>query len=383
MRFCDDLVEPDEGAAADEENLLGVDLDVFLMRMLAAALRRDVAGGAFENFQQRLLHAFAANIAGDGDVVGLAADLVDFVDVNDADLRALHVVIGVLQQPQDDVLHVLADIAGFGQRRGIGDAERHIENLGERLGEQRLAGAGRADQQDIALLDLDIGERIRLKRGRGVGRRRALQDALVMIVHRDGERLLREVLPDDILVERAADLRRLRHANGRGLPARVLVQLLVEDAFADIDAAVADVNAGAGDELAHFRVAFAAEAAHGEIGGACHDRLPVRAVPIPRFSAAKRPPRPRSSGRSALIGAVAVEQFGFLARLDHLVHEPVGLGLGGASCNSRDPSPCLTCSSGLPVCWERMRISRFLSLNMYSTVRSTSLAWPCAPPETW
>ena len=95
-----------------------------------------------------------------------------------------------------------------------------------------------------------------------------------MIVHRDRKRLLRDVLADDILVERAPDLRRLRHANGRRLPARVLVQLLVEDAFADVDATVANVDAGTGDELAHFRVAFATEGAHREVGSAGHDRRP-------------------------------------------------------------------------------------------------------------
>jgi hypothetical protein len=50
-------------------------------------------------------------------VVGLAADLVDLVDVDDAALRALDIVVGGLQQLQDDVLDILADVAGFGQRR--------------------------------------------------------------------------------------------------------------------------------------------------------------------------------------------------------------------------------------------------------------------------
>ena len=59
-----DLVQADERAAANEQNLLRVDLDVFLMRMLAAALRRNVARAAFENLQQRLLHAFAARRRG-------------------------------------------------------------------------------------------------------------------------------------------------------------------------------------------------------------------------------------------------------------------------------------------------------------------------------
>ena len=104
--------------------------------------------------------------------------------------------------------------------------------------------------------------------------RAGLQDALVMIVHRDGERLLGDVLADDVLVERAADFDRLRHANGRRLPARFLVQFLIENAFADVDAAVANVNAGPGDEFAHLGVALATEGAHRQVGGAGHKLRP-------------------------------------------------------------------------------------------------------------
>ena len=86
----------------------------------------------------------------------LARDLVDLVDVDDAGLRLLDVVVALLQQLLDDVLDVLADVAGFGQRRRVGDRERHVEQPRERLGEQRLAAAGRADQQDVALGELDV-----------------------------------------------------------------------------------------------------------------------------------------------------------------------------------------------------------------------------------
>ena len=86
----------------------------------------------------------------------LRRNLVDFVDVDDAALRPLDVVVGGLQQLQDDVLDVLADIAGFGQRRGVGHGERHVEDAGQRLGQQRLAAAGRADQQDVRLRQLDV-----------------------------------------------------------------------------------------------------------------------------------------------------------------------------------------------------------------------------------
>ena len=133
--FLHNFIQPDKGAATNEENLLRVDLDVFLVRMFPATLRRNIAGAAFENFQKRLLNAFAGNVARDAYVVGLATDLVDFVDVNDADLGPLHVVIGILQQPQDDILDIFAHIAGFGECGRIGDAKWDIENFGQRLGQ--------------------------------------------------------------------------------------------------------------------------------------------------------------------------------------------------------------------------------------------------------
>src|SRR5437773_6753987 len=96
--FLNNFVEPDESAPANEKNLFSIDLDVFLMRMLAAPLRRNITHAAFQDFQKRLLHSFAGDVACDAYVVGFAADLVDLVDVNDADLGSLHIVIGVLEQ---------------------------------------------------------------------------------------------------------------------------------------------------------------------------------------------------------------------------------------------------------------------------------------------
>ncbi len=136
--------------------LRGVDLQEFLLRMLAAALRRHRGDGAFDQLQQRLLHALAGHVAGDRRVFGLARDLVDLVDVDDARLRLLDVVVALLQQLLDDVLDVLADVAGFGQRGGVGDGERHIEQARQRFRQQRLARAGRADQQDVGLGQLDV-----------------------------------------------------------------------------------------------------------------------------------------------------------------------------------------------------------------------------------
>ena len=50
-------------------------------------------------------------------------------------LAALHVPIGVLQQPQNNVLYVFAHIAGFGQSGRVDDRKRYIQNPRQSLGE--------------------------------------------------------------------------------------------------------------------------------------------------------------------------------------------------------------------------------------------------------
>src|SRR5438874_5558544 len=55
----DDLLDAGERTATDEQDVGGVDLDELLVRVLAPALRRHRCGRAFEDLQQRLLHAFA------------------------------------------------------------------------------------------------------------------------------------------------------------------------------------------------------------------------------------------------------------------------------------------------------------------------------------
>ena len=124
--------------------------------MFPTALGRNIADRALENFEQCLLHAFAGNVARNAYVFRLARNLVNFVDVNDAALGALHVVIGILQQSQNDVLHVFTDVARFGERGGIGNGEWHVQHLGQGARQQRLAGTSVADHQDVALLQLHL-----------------------------------------------------------------------------------------------------------------------------------------------------------------------------------------------------------------------------------
>src|SRR5262245_9259081 len=241
----DVLVETDEGAAADEQHVRRVDLDEFLVRMLAATLRRYVRDRALEDLQQRLLHALARHVARDRRVLGLARDFIDLVDVHDAALGALDVVVGRLQQSKDDVLDVLADVPGFGQRGGVGDRERHAQHLRQRLREQRLARAGGADQRNVRLLQLDVA---------GVVPR---FDALVVVVNGDGEDLLGALLADDVLIEDVLDLSGLRER--ADLARLLLFPLLRDDVVTELDTLVADVDGGPRDQLADVVLTLAAE----------------------------------------------------------------------------------------------------------------------------
>src|SRR6185295_15363731 len=244
----DHVVQTDEGAAADEQDVGGIDLEEFLVRVLPAPLRRHVALRSFEDLEQRLLHALARDVAGDRGVVALPTDLVHFVDVDDAALGLLFVAAGGLVELEDDVFDVLADVARLGEGRRVGDRERHGEEPRKGLREQRLARPGRADQHDVRLRQLDFAVR-RLFRE---------VDPLVVVVDRDRELLLRGLLADHVLVEERLDLLRLRQ---RGVLLLFEHPVFRDDVDADIDAFVADENRRAGDELFDLTLALIAERA--------------------------------------------------------------------------------------------------------------------------
>jgi hypothetical protein len=215
--------------------------------MLAAALRGNARHRPFHDLQQRLLYALARHVPGDRGVVGFAADLVDLVDIDDAALGPLDVVVGGLQQLQDDVLNVLAHIACFRERRGVGHGEGHVEDASQRLRKQRLAAAGGPDQKNVGFRELDI----RVFPG--------MIEPLVMIVDGDGEDALRVILTDHIIVKDCADLHRRRHAIARLDEAGFV--LLADNVHAEFDAFIADEHGRPGNELADLMLALPAERA--------------------------------------------------------------------------------------------------------------------------
>ena len=215
--------------------------------MLPAALRRHRGDGALDQLQQRLLHPLARDVAGDRRVVRLPRNLVDLVDVDDAALGLVHVVVAVLQQLLDDVLDVLADITRLGEGGGVGDDEGHVQQPRQRLREQGLARPGRPDQQDVRLRQLDLVV---------LGQ---VLEPFVMIIHRHRQDSLRHLLADHVFIENVADLLRRGQVGLGGLAPLVGAGFLADDVVAQLDAFVADEHRGPGDKLPHLMLALAAE----------------------------------------------------------------------------------------------------------------------------
>ena len=94
----DDLIQSDEGTAANKQNIGRIDTDIVLFGMLTSAFRRHVTRGPFHKFQQCLLHTFAGDVAGDRGALGFAADFIDLIDVDDARLSFFHVEFCGLQE---------------------------------------------------------------------------------------------------------------------------------------------------------------------------------------------------------------------------------------------------------------------------------------------
>ena len=252
------------------------------MRVLAPSLGRHVALRSLEDLEQGLLDALARHVPRDRRVVALAADLVHLVDVDDPALGLFLVATGRLVELEDDVLDVLADVARLGQRGRVRDRERDAQQPRQRLREQRLAGARGPDQEDVRLLEFDVGPRPL-----------AEVDSLVVVVDRDGQLLLGLFLADHVVVEQLLEFLGLGQ---RRLLALLQHPVLGDDVEADVDALVANEDGGARDELLDLSLALAAERAPQRVVATVllrHDwsfRL--------GFSRLVRPVRTRSRGRA-------------------------------------------------------------------------------------
>ena len=174
-----------------------VHLDVLLLGMLAAALRRHVGHRAFEHLQQGLLHAFARHVAGDRDVLAGLADLVDLVDV---ERRRAGPLRGRSRR------RAAASAAGSRRPR----PRSRLRSAWWRRRWRRARSRIRASVWASSVLPQPVGPISRMfdLSISTSGSLVAVHQPLVVAVDGDGQHLLGVVLADDVLVELLDDLPR-------------------------------------------------------------------------------------------------------------------------------------------------------------------------------
>ncbi len=215
--------------------------------MLPAPLGRNGSHRSLQYLQECLLDSLAGYVPGDGWVFRLAGDLVQLIHVDDAPLRLGDVEVRCLQEANQDVLHVLTHISGFGEGGGVGNGEGNLEHPGEGLCQQGLPDAGGSHEEDVGLFDLHLVQHA------------LMVHPLVMVVHGHRQRPLGVVLADHILVQDLLDL----HGCGAGdlgfdgFP----LLFLRQDLVAEGHTLVADVDGRPRDELLDAVFGFSTEAA--------------------------------------------------------------------------------------------------------------------------
>ena len=102
--LADDLLDAVKGTAADKQDVGRVDLHEFLLRMLAAALRRHGSHRSLEDLEQSLLNTLAGYITGNRNILRFLGNLIDLIDIDDARLRQFNIIVRRLNQLQQNVV---------------------------------------------------------------------------------------------------------------------------------------------------------------------------------------------------------------------------------------------------------------------------------------
>jgi hypothetical protein len=172
-------------------------------------------------------------------------DFVDLVDVYDAHFRATLIEIRGLEQFQDDIFHVVADVTRFRQCRRIDDRKGYVEQTRKRLGQEGLAAARWANQEDVGFLEFDAVDFT------------AGSDAFVVVVNGDGQNAFGPLLTDGVLIQKVFDFGGFRDSETLGNPFSGTI--FGDNLATKADAFVTDVDVWPGDQFADFIVPLAAE----------------------------------------------------------------------------------------------------------------------------
>ncbi len=158
--------------------------------ILLVRAHRNLYLAALQKLKKLLLHGLPAHIP--GREVLLSGNLINLVNKDDTVLRFLHIIVRRSQKLGHHALNIIADIARLCQGRRVRHGQRHVKKPGQGLYQIRLPAPRRPQHQNIRLFNLNLPAIALL----------SLQEhALIMVIYRHGDRLLRPLLSDNILIQ--------------------------------------------------------------------------------------------------------------------------------------------------------------------------------------
>ena len=86
--------------------------------------------------QERRLYATSTDVT--ANQVAGRRDLIDLVDINNAELRAVHVAIRLVHQFPNQIFHITANVTGLTELRRVGFNQRQFDQIGDVLDQIRL-----------------------------------------------------------------------------------------------------------------------------------------------------------------------------------------------------------------------------------------------------
>ena len=135
-----------------------------------------------------------------------------------------------MKQLEQQVLDIFTNVSCFRQRRCVADRKGNVQRARQGAGEQCFARSGWSGEQNIRLLDLDIGS-FPVER-----------KSLVVIVYCDREYSFGRALTDYILIKIRNDFARTGNLVEELLGFASATLFVVENVVAEVDALATDVD---------------------------------------------------------------------------------------------------------------------------------------------
>ena len=117
-------------------------MNKLLLRMLTATCWWNTCHRTFKNLQKCLLNTLARDITSNRKVLGLASNLVNLIDVDNAYLSALNIAVSSSNELKQDILDIFTNVASLSKSCCVSNSKRNLKKTSKRLSKQCFTSTG-------------------------------------------------------------------------------------------------------------------------------------------------------------------------------------------------------------------------------------------------